>query len=213
MTIHTEKLGWPVAAALAGAMAMAALSGFQASPALKFATVDIGRVFDGSTLAAQNTETLQNAQKARAAALEFINRNRAMDPNDARKFAELSIKPTPTAVDTAEIARLRAAGEAATAARGALMTKNPPTDADKTALSDYGTKASTNQSLLQTLQGQYENDLQTMSGDLREKTLDRVRDVVKSLAAKGGYTVVFSTSAAPYAANDLTDDALKALKK
>ena len=213
MTINTDKLGWPIAAALAGAMAMGALSGFQANTAPKFATVDIGKVFDGSTLATQNTETLQNAQKSRSAVLEFINRNRAMDPGDARKLAELSIKATPSAADTAEIARLRTAGETATQARSALMTKNPPTDADKTALTDYGTKASTNQSLLQTLQAQYEGDLQAMSGDLREKTLDRVREVVKGLAAKGGYTVVFSTASAPYAANDLTDEALKALKK
>ncbi len=213
MTIKTDKLGWLVAAALAGAMATGALSGFQANTAPKFANVDMIKVYNDSPLATTNDDALEASRKLRAGILDFINRNRSMDPNDAKKFADLSLKPSPTPADTAEIARLRAAGEAATQARSAAMTKNPPDDAARAAIADFSTKATTNQAVLQNLEAQYTSELQAMTGSLREKTLARVREVVKGLAAKQGYTVVFDTNAAPYAANDLTDEATKAMKK
>lgn len=214
MTIKTEKLGWLVAAALAGAMSVSALSGFQANTAPKFATVDIGKVFDESSLAATNTDQLEAARKLRSGILEFINANRAMDPKDAERLATLTLKGAAvTPAEKAELDKLKAGGEDATRKQRDLSTKNPPTDADKAALSDFGGKVQANNALLGRLQGVYENDLQNIGSDLREKTLTRVRDVVKSLAAKGGYTVVFSSASAPYAANDLTDEALKALKK
>ena len=213
MTIDKDKLGWIVAAALGGVMATGALSGFQATPAPKFATVDMIRVYNDSPLANTNSDKLEDARKARFSVLDFINRNRAMDPNDSKKLADLSLKPSPSAAETAEIARLRAAGEAATGARTAAMTKTTPDDATRTALADFGTKDRANLGVIQTLQAQYEDELQKMTGDLREKTLARVREVVRGLAAKQGYTVVFDVTAAPYAANDLTEEAGKALKK
>jgi Skp family chaperone for outer membrane proteins len=214
MTIRTDKLGWLVAAALAGAMSVGALSGFQGNTAPKFATVDIGKVFDESSLAATNTDALEAARKLRAGVLEFINGNRAMEPKDAERYAALATKGAAvTPAEKAEADKLKAGGEDATRKQRELSTKNPLTDADKAALADFGGKVQANNALLGRLQGVYENDLQTMSTDLREKTLNRVRDVVKNLAAKGGYTVVFSTASAPYASNDLTDEALKTLKK
>ena len=49
MTINTDKLGWLVAAALAGAMSVGALSGFQGNTAPKFASVRATRSSRGST--------------------------------------------------------------------------------------------------------------------------------------------------------------------
>ena len=213
MTIDPSKLGWPVAAALAGVLAVSALSGFQGSTNLKFATVDTGKVFDGSPLATSNTELLRTANANRMSVLQFIDRNRGMEPVDAKKFADLSTKETPTPADKAEIERLRALGEAATASRTTLMTKNPPTDADRTALAEFGTKATANATLVQNLAGQYSGDIDTMRVELRTKTLARVREVVRTIGAKGGYTVVFDAEFAPYAANDITDEVSKALKK
>jgi outer membrane protein len=214
MTINTDKLGWLVAAALAGAMSVGALSGFQGNTAPKFASVDIAKVFDESTLAATNTTAIEDARKLRAGILEFVNANRAMETKDAQRLADLSAKgDTATATEKTEIDKLKAAAAESTRKQRELQTKNPLTDADKAALTDYATKVQANNALLGTLQGKYEADLQNMLRDSREKTLVRVRDVIKSLAAKGGYTVVFSAESAPYAANDLTDDALKALKK
>ncbi|RYG27242.1 OmpH family outer membrane protein [bacterium] len=212
MTINTDKLGWLVAAALAGAMSVGALSGFQGNTAPKFASVDIAKVFDESTLAATNTDAIEAARKQRAGILEFVNQNRAMEAKDAQRFADLSLKATPSAAEKTEIDKLKAAGTEATRKQRELQTKNPLTDADKALLQDYAAKVQANNALLGQLQGKYEGDLQNMLRDSREKTLGRVRDVIKSIAAKGGYTVVFSSEAAPYAATDLTGEALKALK-
>ena len=213
MTIDTSKLGWPVAALFAGVLAIGALSGFQGGTTLKFATVDTGKVFDGSPLATSNTELLRAANASRMTILQFIDRNPVMDPNDAKKFADLSTKENPTPADKAEMDRLRAAGEAATANRNLLATKNPPSETERNQLADYGSKVTANRNLVQTLAAQYDGDIQTMRVDLRTKTLSRVREVVRTVGAKGGYTVVFDAETAPYAANDITDEVSKALKK
>ncbi len=212
MTIKIDKLGWPIAAFLAGAVALSAISGFQ-GPALKFATVDMLKVYNDSPLTTTNNDALDSAKKSRLAVLDFINRNPSMDPVEARKLAELSSKATPTPADKTEIDRLHASGEAATQKRNDLSTKSAPTDPDKIALADFGSKVTTNRGLLQTLSAQYDNELQNMAGDLRDKTLSRVREVVRNIGAKQGYTIVFDASSAPYAANDITDEATKALKK
>lgn len=213
MTIHKDKLGWLVAAALAGAMATSALSGFQANTAPKFATVDTGKVFDGSPLAATNTDALRKANQTRAAILEFISQNPSMDPNDAKKFADLSTKATPVPADTTEIARLRTVAEAATQANRAASTKASPDDTTRTTLAGFSSNAAANRNLVQALAGQYDQDIQALRGELRDKTLTRVRDAVRNIAAKQGYTIVFDSNVAPYCANDLTEEASKAVSK
>lgn len=214
MTIKTDKLGWLVAAALAGAMSVGALSGFQGNTAPKFASVDIAKVFDESSLAATNTTAIEDARKLRAGILEFVNANRAMETKDAQRLSDLMAKgDAASAAEKSEIEKIKTAAAESTRKQRELQTKNPLTDADKAALSDYAAKVQANNALLGQLQGKYEGDLQNMLRDSREKTLVRVRDVIKSIAAKGGYTVVFSSEAAPYASNDLTDEALKTLKK
>ena len=213
MTIKIDKLGWPVAAALAGAMATSALSGFQANTAPKFATVDMTKVAENSNLIAANKEVFDTARRTRADVLDFIVANRAMDTNDAKKFAEISTKATPTPADRAETDRLRAAGLAATTNQRALSTKTPLTDPEKAQLDNYGKQAQANGALLSTLQAQFQSDLQKTDDDLTTKAQERIRDVVRTVGVKQGYTVVFSVNAAPYAANDLTDEATKALKK
>lgn len=208
-----DKMGWVVTAAIAGAMSVAAISGFQNTPP-KFANIDIEKVFNESDLSASNSKLLDDARKLRAGTLQYLFENRVMNPADAQKYATLAIKSaTPTGADKTEIDRIKAAAEDSTRKQRDLATKNPPTDADRQALQDYSAKAQQNQLFLQTLRGQYENDISDMANDLRDKTLVRVRSVIADLAGKQGYTVVFSTSAAPYAANDLTDAAPKILKK
>lgn len=212
MTIDLTKLGWPVAAALLGAMAFGSLSGFQANTAPKFAVVNIKKVFDQSKFRESNSKILEDARQARANAFNFIIANQAMNNGDATKYAGLAVKATPTPAETAEIARLRASGEEATKKNTELTTKPSPTEADKAQIAEFGVQIRGKQALMGRLEADYQQQLQDMQRDLREKTLDRVNETVRGLAAKGGYTVVFTTNSAVYAANDLTADAMKALK-
>jgi Skp family chaperone for outer membrane proteins len=214
MTINKQNLGWLVAAALGGVLATGALSGFQGNTAPKFAYADMNKIYSGSGLETDNTGKFDAAQKVRNEVLNFINANRAMETKDAQRFSDLSTKATAlTPAETAELTKIRTSAEATTQKQRELSTKNPLTDAEKAQLTDFGAKAQANSVLLQSLRAGYENDLQNLGGDLREKTLERVQVVVRDLAAKQGYTVVFTNNSAVYAASDLTDDALKVLKK
>lgn len=211
MNLNSNKLGWLVAAALAGAMSFGALSGFQGT-APKFATVNLEKVFGGSKLRDENNVKLNAANKARLDALQFLVQNTAMSNVDARKYADLAILDKPTPAQTTELARLKGVGEAATAKNRELSTKATLTDAEKLLVAEYGSNIQGKRPLLGALEADYQTQMRDMESDLREKTLDRVTEVVRGIAAKGAYTVVFNTSAAPYAANDLTEEALKQLK-
>lgn len=212
MTINTDKLGWLVAATLFGAISFGALSGFQANAAPKFATVDIEKVFDGSKLRETNNATLGAANKARSAAFEFIATNTAMSNADARKYADLAIVDKPTPAQTAELARLKGVGEEATRKNRELSLKTALTDSEKVAVAEYGANMQSKRAMLGALENDFKTQLIDLQTDLRDKTLERVTNVVKEIGAKQGYTVVFNTASAPYAANDLTDAALKTLK-
>ncbi len=211
MNLNSNKLGWLVAAALAGAMAVGALSGFQGT-APKFATVDVEKVFAGSKLRDTNNTTLNNANKVRLGALEFISQNLAMSNADARKYYDLSIVEKPTAAQTADLAKLKADAEAATNKSRELSTKTTLTDAEKALVNTYGENTRAKRPLLGAMEAEYQEQMRNIQADLRDKTLERVNEVVRDIAAKGAYTVVFNTASAPYAANDLTQEALNKLK-
>ncbi|GEM_PF-1192776 len=212
MTIDTSKLGWPVAAVFAAVFAATALSGFQANTAPKFAVVDIEKVFNESKLRETNQKTLNDARQARVTAINFIAQNAAMNNLDAKKYADLAVKTAPTPAETAELARLKTGGEDATRKMRELQTKPTLSDDEKKAVADFGVQTQGKQALLAGIEADYQSSFQELQGDLRDKTLDRVTDIVRGMAAKQGYTVVFNASAVSYAANDLTTEAMKAVK-
>ncbi|HEY0866250.1 MAG TPA: hypothetical protein VGE01_02665, partial [Fimbriimonas sp.] len=160
-----ERLGWVVAAALAGAMAA---TGFQDNSA-KFGTVDIKKVFDQSEFAKQQTEVLRNLGTSRESVLQFVNQYKFMKVEDARKFRELSIKANPSAADKAEIDRIKAGVVAEDAQFRALQTKQNPTAEDQAQLSEYGKRIQALGALQAQWAQEFDQEVGGLQGRLREQ--------------------------------------------
>jgi Skp family chaperone for outer membrane proteins len=202
-----ERLGWVVAAALAGAMIG---MGFQGN-AQKTGTVDLEKVFNESTFAKKQTEGLRNMGQSRVGVVEFLRTYRTLKPEDATKFKDLSLKETKTPTDTAELERIKNQAQQDEQKYRELSTKDKPTQAEITQIEEFNRRKQSTGELLEKWNGEFTNELQTRQEGLRGETLQRVKDAVAQVAKDQGYSIVFVQNVAPYSANDLTGEALKAM--
>jgi len=204
-----EKLGWIVAAALAGCMFGA---GFQDKNE-KSGTVDLAKVFNDSDYAKKQTESLKGMGQVRQSVIDFVRSNQHVKVEAADRFRSLSLKDAATAADKADIERIKQDAIASEGAYKTLLTKSGPTDADKVQLEEMNTRKADIQKLLERWSGEFSEELRLKQESLRTDTLTRVREAVQSVAKAQGYSIVFVQDVAPYSANDLTQAALDAMNK
>jgi Skp family chaperone for outer membrane proteins len=184
--------------------------GFQGG-AQKTGTVDLEKVFNESAYAKKQTEGLRNVAQARVAVVDFLRTYRTVKEADATKFRDLSLKENATAVDKTEIERLKTAAQNDEQKYRELSTKDKPTQAEVSQIEDFNRRKEASAALLEKWNTDFTNELQTRQENLRGETLQRVKDAVAQVAKDQGYSMVFVQNIAPYSANDLTGEALKAM--
>lgn len=204
-----DKFGWVVAAGLASAILV---SGFDAAPP-KFASVDIGKVGQDSDVAKRANDDLQKFGGARSAVLSLIKNNPGMLPDDATKYADLKTKPTLTPADQTEITRIEADALTQTNKRRELISRTNPTPDEQKQLIDFQQRGSKNGEIYQTLGQKYQTEISEKEQSMRNDVLDKVKTAIKEIATKQGYSIVFSSESAPYAANDITPEVIKNVSK
>ncbi|HWD38096.1 MAG TPA: OmpH family outer membrane protein [Fimbriimonas sp.] len=201
-----DKLGWVVAAGLASAIFV---SGFQNSNP-KFANVDISKIGQDSELAKKDNDALQKFGTARFDVIRFIQQNLAMLPDDAKRYADLKTRPT---IDQTAIQKIESDATTQAAKQRDLIGKPSPTTEEQAQLKEFNDRRAANQQFLQTLDAQYRREIDDKSQTLRNEVLDKVRASIKDIASRQGYSVVFNVESAPYAANDITPEVVKAVGK
>jgi Skp family chaperone for outer membrane proteins len=184
--------------------------GFQAT-APKFATVDMPKVFDEADLTKTGQSELNDFVKSRLAVIQFLKQNPPMLPTDAEKYAELYVKATKTPADQTELSRITADAQTATQKQHDLAMKSGYTADEQKLMTDYSSRVQLNQSLEANLEQRYDKDTHDTQLRLHDQAMEMVKHAVTDIASKKGYTVVFSTEAAPFASNDITDEAVKAV--
>jgi Skp family chaperone for outer membrane proteins len=196
---------------LVGAMAM---SGFQGS-SLKFANVDVEKVFNSSSLTKENQEQLQLYGSKRLDILRFLGANRAMMPSDTQTYADLMLMVKPSDSDTQRLASIVKAAQAESQKQSDLMQKSDKTltSDDNRNLSDYHGRMQVNTDFTQKLEAKYDQEIRDEQTKLRNDALEKVRKTVGEMARKQGYSIVFSLDAAPFAQNNLTEEVTKEVNK
>jgi Skp family chaperone for outer membrane proteins len=181
------------------------------SQTLKIGVVDWQRVFNESDHARAQDETFRAYAKRREDALRFLESYKVMDPKTLPKFRDLSLKDSLSGGEKTELDRIKTDAIAADKKYRDLQTKSQPNAEELKQLEEFNSRGRTAQNLLVNWAQGFDEDLRQMQGKLRSETLVKVRKAVKDVGAKEGYTVVFVNEVAPYAANDLTEAALKAV--
>jgi Skp family chaperone for outer membrane proteins len=202
-------LGWIVAAAL---VTVAATAGFQGGTA-KIGVVDLEKVFNDSTYWKEQLDGLKQLKASRQDMIQFVDQYRTFTPEQATKFHDLSIKAPISAVEKAELDKVKKDVMAANERLKNLQTKANPTADESREMQELSRLV---QTTVETAQGWSRTASEELDGkyaDAQKAAIDKVRDTVKQVAKDGGYTVVFANGLAPYGANDLTLETLKAVNK
>lgn len=202
-----QQLGWVVAGTLTGIMLG---SGFQAKTD-KVGVVDLGEVFSTSDYAKTQTDTLRTMGQIRQDLIQFVNTYPVFSQEQAQRFRELSVKPQPTPAEKAELEKIKQDVIAQDKKFKALQTKPSPTPEEVAQLREFNDRAQAMVKTLDRWSREFSDEFQSMQDKLRADTLERVKAAVKEVGQKQGYSIVYSQDAAPYAANTITQEALKAM--
>jgi len=204
---NMNKTGWAIAALLLGVFAAV---GFQ-DASNKIGIVDISKVVEMSDFGKANQASFNQMKTAREGVLEFIDTYRVLTVEQATRFRDLSIKPTPTAEEKAELDRIKADVMAADKKNKELSVKANLTPEDRALIEEYSKRANNMEMTAGRWLREFTNELQGWADKQKLTSLDRARAAVQEVAKAQGFTVVFEVGVAPYGANDITDAALKAM--
>ena len=199
MTI--QKLGWVVAAALAGSMVG---MGFHA-PGEKTGNVDIGKIFNECDLVKKQTEALKNQFGVRQSLVDFLKANPFLSTEKMTRFRDLSVKTTVlSAAEKTELEAIKAEDLDNANKLRTLSQKEKPTAAEIATIEELNKRKDVQE---------FSDDMQSKQGSSRTDILQKIQDGITKTAKEQGYSVVFSREAAPFSANDITPEVLKTVNK
>jgi len=211
MTKHFQYAGWVVAVALLGILVG---GGFQA-PSPKFGTADLGKVAEGSDYYKTSQATFDDLVNRRKGVLEFFNQYGVVTSDEAKRIQELSLKTDINTQEKAELDRLKQQVIADDSRKKELSTKSPSqlTPEERTLMAEFARREETTKDLIARLSNDFTTEMDTQRNTIQTAAFEKARDAVRQVAKDGGYTLVFSSAAAPFGANDITDDAIKQVNK
>ena len=94
-----------------------------------------------------------------------------------------------------------------------LELQNPPSADEQKALEEFRNRQASTGDLLQEWQKEFQQELEQLDSKVGQDLEKNVRDAIQEVGKKQGYSVVYASTVAPYAANDITDEVVKAVNK
>jgi Skp family chaperone for outer membrane proteins len=206
----TAFAGWFVAALLAGVMLG---SGFQTGTE-KFAVVDIRKVIIDSKLNKETTDKVKAAGEARYAILKFIDEQRTISASQIARLRELELKETKTDAEKLELDALKkkVMDDAKELERIRTMA-GTPTEVERLKMVELTKLEQDSRNLLAQLEADLDADYRNVSNELQNQAIDKANAAAGVVAKSKGITILFSSSAVVYGANDITADSVKQADK
>lgn len=198
------------AAALLG-LGLMASSGFQGGPE-KFAVVDMNKVMNDSKRGQTTRNSLQANFRQRTGILEFLNVNDVATEQQATQLRQMSLKDPKSDAETKAIEALKDDIKKAVKEFNDLNQKNPLTPEDRNKLEAFNGRRNTiKEKIIPTMQKEFDDEFNEMNRKMQGDLLTAAKAAVKEVAGKKAVTMVFESSVVMFSANDLTDDAIKAM--
>lgn len=209
MNLHLTPRSGIAALIVLAAGAWAALGLQNSAP--KFGIVDIDRVVFDSEMGKRNAGKLDNAVKARQGVLDFLDTNRVATVEQVQKLRTLALKTDVTPAEKTDLEKVKADIVASSKSFDQLNQKASPTDEERQLLTEYNTRRQNTTAALQEWGPMFQQDLVNLREQMVSDSIRAAETVIREVAQKQGYDVVFSSKSALYAANDVTDAVIKAL--
>ncbi|MBS1709293.1 MAG: OmpH family outer membrane protein [Armatimonadetes bacterium] len=198
------------AVALVGIGALVS-SGFQGGPE-KFAVVDMNKVMNDSKKGQKTREFLQGNFRQRTGVLEFLNANDVATDEQATKLRQLSLKENPSDQDKADVEKVKDDIKKAVKNFNDLNLKTSPTPEDRNVLETLNARRSAiKEKIIPAMQKEFDEEFNELNRKMQGDLLAAAKEAVKEAAGKKAVTMVFESSVVMFSANDLTEDAVKAM--
>ena len=185
-------------------------AGFQAQ-ADKLGTVDLNRLIQESNYGVARMKELNNQLAARKALMDFLTLYRVATVEEAQKMRALWLKATVTEAEKAELDKLKTKIMDSDKKFNELRQRQNLTDADRELLRDYSMRTQAVEETLTRWNQEFQDELGASQDEARRETLKRAKAALAEIGKAKAFTVIFESTVAPYSANDLTEDALKAM--
>lgn len=205
----TGLAGWLIAAVLAGMMLG---SGFQDGKE-KYGVVDLRRVIVESKIDKTVSDKVEAGRLARVAVFNFIRDHRVITEEQALKLRTLELKETRTDAENTELTQLKATIDTAGKDYERLNGITTPTEAERQQLMSLSRTFQNSGEILQQFQQDFMDEIQVLGQRAQQDAIDRATKAAATVAKAKGYTVMYSSTAVVFAANDITADAIKEADK
>lgn len=208
--IKITELGWTCGIAM---IALMVATGFQTKSGEKFGNIDLVRVKQESEFAKKRQGQLVELNGLQQNVIDFVRSYRVFTKEQASRFKDLSLKVKRTPAEEEELTKIKNAVIAADKAYKDLTVKANPTPAEAAQLRDYAGREQAMEEVVQGWVQEFDKDMSNLSKKVDEEYFKAVDSSVKEIGSKQAYTLIFSRDTAPYAANDVTDELIKAVNK
>lgn len=201
--------GWLAAALVIGIVAG---TGFQDS--MKLGVVDLSRVITESKLQGEARMRVEAAGAVRQGILQYMDTQEVMTKEQCERFRELELEDDKTDADKMEILAIKSAVTEAIKDLAEIQTKlTELTEDERQRLGGYTASKNTTNRLKQEWAQEFETEWQELASDVEGEMITNAQKAAQAVAEREGYTLVFSVTAAIYAANDITEKAIEEANK
>lgn len=207
---HPLKSPW--AGWLAAGLLLVTLmaSGFQSAQE-KVASVDITEVLQKSKLGRESNEKLRSAYQQRSDVITFIMDNPVLTAEQAQTLRNLSLKENVTAQEKQQLEAVKVEIRTAANQRASLASKAGRTAEEDALLNSLNQRVQTAGVVMEQFQQQFSEDMDRIESDLRNEAIGRVKTTTRDIARRNGFTQVFEAQVMIFAANDLTEQVIRAV--
>ncbi|HWP30720.1 MAG TPA: OmpH family outer membrane protein [Fimbriimonadales bacterium] len=179
----------------------------QAQP--KFGVVDLSRIANDSKYGKKKQEELKAQNRKYEDVLNFIRQYPFLSKTEVTKLRDLMLADKLTPEQQTELDALKASGQRLREEFDKLVTLQNPSEAEQKRLQQLVIAREENARLGSQWENTFRMNWNEMFENVRNDVYAKIRQAVNKLGKRDGYTIIFESNTAPYAANDVTDATLK----
>ncbi|MEW5883902.1 MAG: OmpH family outer membrane protein [Armatimonadota bacterium] len=194
------------------AVVLIGLAAFQ-NQTTKFGVVDLSAVADKSKLGEREKQAFDTFRREVNNILTFINNNKVMTAQQRDQLLTLWLAENSTDQQKQQLEQVKSAIQTASSRYAELVRKTNPTPDELTELSEKSALAGVTQDVLPQIQNSLAQELQARAQEKQTSVLTKAREAAAKYGKQQGFTLIFDSNVAPYAANDVTDEVVKVMDR
>ncbi len=190
--------------------AIFAITAFQAQTQ-KFGVCDLSSVANNSKYGKRKMQEIETARSKYFSILTFLRQNPFISRSEAQKFRDLSLNNSLTPAQQKDLDELKAGAQRLREEFERLVNMRNPSESEQRRIQELVIAREEIMQIQNTWGEEFSRTLNDQFEDAKEDVHNKVKAAVRKLGRRDGFSVIFDSNSAPYAANDVTDELLKVM--